>query len=63
MTSISQTIFSGAFLVNEKLDVLIRKSLFVAMGPIYIKPALVLDNSLAIIWPMLTRFIDAYMRH
>ena len=70
MAAISQTTFSNAIFVNEKLCILIKISLkFVPKGPIDKNPVLVYimawrrigDKPLS--EPILTRFTEAYMRH
>ena len=70
MATISQTIYSEAFFVNEKFSILIHIPLkFVPKGPFDNKVALaqlmawcrIGDKPLS--EPMLTRLTDAYMQH
>ena len=70
MAAISQTTFSNAFFMKVKFLFLIRISLmFVPKGPIDNKLVLVqvmawrLTDDKPLSEPMLTRLIDAYMRH
>ena len=70
MAAISQTAFSYAFLMNEKLHILIRISLkFVPKCPIDDISALVQvmawrqTGNKPLSEPMLSQFTDAYMQH
>ena len=70
MATISQTMYSEVFFVNEKLSILIHIPLkFVPKGPFDNKAALVQlmawrrIGEKPVSEPMLTRLADAYMQH